>query len=176
MRRASIKRRPGATKAMRKNAEQIQVCSASTTLGRFIKYVWEQKLTHGEKDHMKAMANVDVNRVVSTACSGSGMGEIAFSAVMQFLGKAAKLSYSCENVPFKQRFLISIIHPQIDTHGEACLFKDMKHLSDGSAECMIHGSTCTIKHHEFLTIVGYSCKTLSRNNPAKKSKPKKRKS
>ena len=123
---------------------------------------------------MKAMVDVDAHRVVSTACSGSGMGEIVFHAVMQFLGQDAKLSYSCENVPFKQRFLQHVVHPAIDKCGRACLFKDLNQLSDGSAGCMIHGSTapgstkCIIQHHGPLTIIGYSCKTLSSNNPTKK--------
>jgi site-specific DNA-cytosine methylase len=86
----------------------------------------------------------------------------------QLLGYKSILFHSCESEPFKQRHLSSIVHDALGATN-ACLFNDLGHLCQGSAPCVVHNDDCEVKAHSFLTIIGYSCKTLSKAIPIKKS-------
>ena len=69
--------------------------------------------------------------VFSSACSGSGIPELAFQHLMALHGAPASLAFPCEVCPFKQRFLKTTVHKCLASE-PGCLFTDITKLGSGS--------------------------------------------
>jgi hypothetical protein len=144
----------------------------------FLQQAWE-KLSESQRaackrnltksSHFRGDSAVSLPSVV-TMCSGSGMAELAHRVLTLSLGHREVFWHACEKETFKKRHLLEYVQPLCEQpaaagHG-ACLFGEFADLANGYAYCNRHRQVCEVKHGAFLALVGYSCKNLSRLNPA----------
>ena len=125
------------------------------------------------EQHKKLMEHLSKHPSMASACSGSGMAELVWRAMLAETGHRGTLIFSCENVPVKQEFLRKVVHPRLADYGgkEACLFKDIGELGKGVASCVVHSDNvkeqhrqpgCEVDRHTDIFFAGFSCKDLSR--------------
>ena len=99
---------------------------------------------------------------LGTACSGAGTAEMVHDAVLSRLGVEGGLRlYSCECTGFKQKHLINSIHPLVG-NPDAHVFSDIGELHTGVAHCARHERKCLVSDKAFLSVIGYSCKNMSK--------------
>ncbi len=98
--------------------------------------------------------------VFSSACSGSGMGEIAHQCLMESQGCDARVAFTCESVARKRQFYVDHVHPNVG--GTTCVFDDIVRLSDGETWCHPHARKCAVPGASDFFVCGFSCKDLSR--------------
>lgn len=141
-------------------------------------------------DHMDvSVASLPRRISVMTACSGSGIFELATTAVKDELNCGlldgdppfkVETKYACEIIQNKQKFLREHIFPAVEEDPEAvCLFEDITKLdSDRERLCVTHKTSCALPSpvdinkkdcdgDSELSIytAGFSCKSCSRANP-----------
>jgi hypothetical protein len=80
---------------------------AGSVLGNFLTRCWG-KLTPDEQTRIVKFLEIDANRMIASACSGSGIGEIVAHALISSLGMQMRLTHSCEKIGFKQKLLIKL--------------------------------------------------------------------
>jgi len=107
----------------------------------------------------------------SSGCSGSGMAEVAFHAVLQKGGAAStQVNFFCENKASKRSFIKNVVLRTLDRAKRAdaaemphrcCIFKEMEDMSQPSAACDVHGGPCQVVARSDFFICGFSCKDLS---------------
>ena len=102
---------------------------------------------------------------MSSACSGSGVAELAHMLLMRRLGKPAIVDFSCEVEKPKQEYLSKIIHPHVSSapskSTSPCCFDDISHLGRGAARCCIHQGACEVPFWSDFFVAGFSCKDFS---------------
>ena len=135
---------------------------------KFVQHAWE-KLSAKQRQTLCDAVQVEARRTLSSACSGSGMAEVAHAVLMEMLGVDSKLVFSCEKESWKQRHLQECVHDKLDPNSIGCLFSDLSDLASGKGHCIIHSEDCEIKANSFLFTIGYSCKTLSKNSSVPKA-------
>ena len=130
-----------------------------SALQEYLQHAWK-KLGKQERGTIRSnLRNYD--STLATMCSGTGMGEIVFHAINALVEKQeAHLFHACEIVPFKQKHLMNVVAPALNST-RSCLFKDFADLPSGAGTCVVHSCKCEVGQKPFLAIVGYSCKNLS---------------
>ena len=99
---------------------------------------------------------------LGSACSGAGTAEIVHDAVLSRLGvKGGQTLFSCERTGFKQKHLIDSIQPLVGNR-DAPVFSDICELHKGVAHCARHERKCLVSGRAFLSVIGYSCKNMSK--------------
>ena len=101
---------------------------------------------------------------LATACSGSGMAELAHQIIMEHAKQPALLDFSCENDKAKQRYLSAVVHPHFDpgtTNTSPCCFDTINELGSGVAKCCTHRRSCEVPRCSDVFAAGFSCKDFS---------------
>ena len=95
--RNELRKRPAANSSgSAKKMKPVGSLFSGTPLANHIQYIWEKKFSQEQRDVVETTVAREEHRSVSSACSGSGMGELAFHAVMDMLNKKAIHVHSCE--------------------------------------------------------------------------------
>lgn len=102
---------------------------------------------------------------IASACSGSGVAELAHRALMKFGGGESVLDFSCESDKGKQRFLLGVVHARSSSsksRSSPCCFEDIGSLCQGAAACCAHKQSCVVPRFPGVFVAGFSCKDFSR--------------
>ena len=165
---STLRKRPAAAKG----SQAKRVCADDWSLGKgsfadmFVKHIF--KVLQGMGKDKTLGKNVPKPVRLATACSGSGVAEMAHRSLMQHLGHPTLLDYSCENDARKQRFIVSVVHPFTSTSpsgsggGSPCCFDDICYLAQGMASCCVHSGRCEVKSGSHIFVTGFSCKDFSK--------------
>ena len=126
-------------------------------------------LTEEQAEAIRANFRCNGGLRFSSACSGSGMAEIAHWQLANWSGEQPLLDFSCEKEPAKQQFLHSVVHRRFGCKNECpshgpCVFEDLLELQEGVATCAVHGSDCQVARGSSFFVCGFSCKDASRLN------------
>ena len=156
---------------------------------RYLKQAWA-KLTDDQKRHVQHSITKSSHMcsrypTIASFCSGSGIAELAHRCLTASLQASETLLFSCEKENWKAKHLQQSVHPLLSTSGqrlrlpasravesEPCLFSDMCEVVSGEGACVVHNKRCQLETEACPTVlmVGYSCKTLSKLNPASRDK------
>ena len=98
--------------------------------------------------------------VLASACTGTGMAELAHHVIMEFRGVPSTIELCSEKVKFKQAFIANVVQKSLGE--ESCIFEEMGDLPSGQGACATHGSLCAVPRGANMFICGFSCKDLSR--------------
>jgi hypothetical protein len=112
------------------------------------------------KDFMEKLLNR--TWTTSGACSGTGIVEVAFSALMDHFGADHSYQFMCEKESRKQHFLHETA--TIFAQGEVHIFDDISTLQSGVGACAGHGEkmTCEVSRGADFFTCGFSCKDFSK--------------
>ena len=116
--------------------------------------------------------------VTSSACTGTGMAEIAFAGIMSHFKASHECRFLCEIDGAKQAFLAKMMlnFGGVDTH----IFENLSQLQAGMAQCCAPHvadkivKMCPVGGNADLFTCGFSCKDLSplSNIFSREDKPK----
>ena len=98
---------------------------------------------------------------VSSACTGSGMAEVAFCGVVGHFNGKVQVDFCCERSISKQAFLKHIVEPNLGS-GTFCMYDELHDLHTGAGACAAHMSRCGVRRHSDLFTCGFSCKDFSK--------------
>lgn len=97
---------------------------------------------------------------ISSACTGTGMAEAAWYALVRCAGGKMSVDFSCEKVKYKRDFIHNVLGNK--TGKSACIFTELAELGLGSGQCSVHQESCCVKRRSHVFVCGFSCKTLSK--------------